>query len=133
MISARRIKIVVLAVLALGVAGCGSDDSLAGVWTGGFRDSLGILGGGNFTFTQQGSVLGGTWQVLYSAIGAAKYNNSGSLTGTVSGNAIAAVMSSQGPCPFTLQATRSGNTMTGSYTTTNCSPAESGTVDLEKQ
>jgi hypothetical protein len=131
----RRAPLVLLVVAALGLAGCGVEDSLAGTWTGGFKDSLGGFGGASLTFTQSGSVVGGSWQVFFlpSLGGSSKYNNSGSVTGTVEGNSISAVLSSQGPCPFVLQATRTGIHMTGSYAAMNCAVAQAGTLDLEKR
>lgn len=118
----------------MGFAGCGEDDSLTGVWTGAFRDSLGGLGGGSLTFTQQsGALLQGSWQVIYQTFaGKAGYNNSGTISGSTDGDSITAVMTTQGPCSFALQATRSGNDMTGSYATIDCATPETGTIDLTR-
>src|SRR5678815_2853858 len=127
---ARRVCLLTLIASLLGFAGCSEDDSLTGVWTGAFKDSLGDLGGGSLTFTQQsGALLQGSWQVIFA--GKAAYNNSGTLSGSIDGNSIAAVMTSQG-CSFALQATRSGNDMSGSYATIDCVTPETGTVDLTK-
>jgi hypothetical protein len=129
---ARRACLLVLVAWLMGFAGCGEDDSLTGVWTGAFRDSLGDLGGGSFTFTQQsGVLLQGSWQVIYRAFGKAAYDNSGTLSGSIDGNSIAAVMTSKG-CSFALQAARSGNDMTGTYATIDCATPETGTIDLTK-
>ena len=133
---AVRAGLIVLGATLLGLSGCGSqDDSLTGVWTGAFRDSRGGLGGGSLTFTQQsGALLQGSWKVFFQVFGAtAKFNNNGLLTGMVDGSSIAATMTSQGPCSFALQATRSGRQMAGTYADVNCAVPEAGSFDLEKQ
>jgi len=130
----RRACLLSLVVSLLGFVACSEDDSLTGVWTGAFKDSLGGLGGGSLTFSQMSGVsLSGSWQVIYQTFaGKAAYNNSGTLSGSTAGNAITAVMTSQGGCSFALQATRSGNDMTGSYTSTDCATSQTGTIDLTK-
>lgn len=131
----RRAAFGALLVAAVGHPACGTDDSLAGSWTGAVRDnSLGGLGGANFTFRQSGSVIEGSWEFTFrTAASSAQGVASGSLSGTVEGNSISAVLRPQGPCVYSFQATRSGKTMTGSYDATGCSVAGHGTVDLEKQ
>ena len=123
--------------MLLALAGCGGDDdaSLVGTWTGAFKDNKGGLGGGTITFHQQaGATLHGTWQVFFQLQGvSAGFNNAGMVSGMSDGNAIAGSMTSQGPCPFSFQATVSGLTMAGTYTTgPECSFTETGTFDLEK-
>ena len=133
---ARRAGLIVLGAALLGLGGCDHrDDSLTGVWTGAFRDNLGGLGGGNLTFTQQsGAVVQGSWSAFFKTFGAlAKFNNSGALTGTLDGDTIAGMLSSQGPCSFSFQATRSGLQMSGTYAAVNCAFVETGSFDLEKQ
>jgi hypothetical protein len=122
----------------LGLGGCGgsvsSVGSLTGVWEGAFKDSLGGLGGGSFTFTQQSGVsLQGSWQVFFQTPYAiAKFNSHGFLSGTVDGSAVAAMLTSEGPCSFAVQATVSGRHMSGTYTDVNCAVHETGTFDLDK-
>ena len=127
---------IVLGATLLGLSGCDHrNDSLTGVWSGAFRDSLGALGGGSFTFTQQsGALVQGSWKVFFQTFGAlAKFNNSGTLTGMLEGNSITGTLSSQGACPFSLQATRSGTQMSGTYAAVDCAVAETGSFDLEKE
>lgn len=121
-----------VAALLLGLQGCAQDDSLNGVWTGGFRDSLGGLGGGQLTLRQSGVAVGGSWQVVFQTFaGRAKYNNSGSLAGTSDGASISLVMSGQG-CSYQLEATRSGIKLSGTYSAINCATPQTGSLDLEK-
>jgi hypothetical protein len=123
------------AFLVLAANGCGSGDSgLAGVWTGAFRDNLGGLGGGSFTFSETDTVVQGSWQVIFETFaGRAKFNNSGSFRGTVSGDLVTVQMTSQNSCVFTLQATRSGSHLAGSYDSVGCPVPQKGSVDLERQ
>jgi len=134
---AARASLVVLGAALLEVGGCGNDEgSLVGMWTGGFRDDLGGLGGGSFTFTEQsGAELRGSWQMFFQLTGiSAGFNNSGSLAATVEGDEVAGVLTSQGPCPFSFQARVSGRTMAGTYTTgADCSAPEAGSFDLERR
>ena len=123
---------VVFALLALAANGCGSGDSgLAGLWTGAFKDSPAGFGGGSFTFSETDSVVQGSWQAIFS--GQPQYNNSGSLRGTLSGDLLTVQMTSQNSCVFTLQATRSGSHLAGSYDSVGCPVPEKGTVDLDRQ
>jgi hypothetical protein len=104
------------------------------VWTGAFKDNLGGLGGGTFTFSESGGVVSGSWQVIYQTFaGHAQYDNSGSLDGTLAGDLVTAQMTSQSSCVYMLQATRSGRHMAGSYESQGCATAQNGTVDLERQ
>jgi hypothetical protein len=133
----RRVCPVVLGAALLGLEGCGNDDtSLIGSWTGAFKDNKGGLGGGSITFTQQsGSTVKGTWQVFFQLTGiSAGFNNNGVVDGLVDGSSITGGWTSQGPCPFSFEATVSGQTMTGTYTTgPDCPSTEEGSFDLEKR
>ncbi len=79
---------------------------------------------------QSGSQLSGSWQISFSS-----QSNSGSLQGVVSGNSVSARLlpSRVGACPYTLTATRSGNTLSGNYSAFNCTAALSGTLTGTKQ
>jgi hypothetical protein len=130
-----RAGLMILGVTLLGLGGCGGGEaSLTGVWEGAFKDSLGGLGGGSFTFTQQsGASLQGSWQVFFQTPYAiAKFNSHGLLTGTVDGSAVTAMLTSEGPCSFAIQATVTGRHMSGTYTDVNCAVPETGSFDLEK-
>ena len=131
-----RACLVVLGVSLIGLGGCGrEEDSFNGVWTGAFRDSLGGLGGGALTLTQSGDLVQGSWRIFFQVFGVgdlAKFNNSGSLAGAADGDSLTAnLMTSQGPCPFSLQATRTGTILRGTYEAVNCSFTETGSFDLE--
>lgn len=130
----RRAALILLVAALFGVHGCSEDDSLNGVWTGGFKDSLGGFGGGNLTLRQSGVILEGTWEVVFQTNpGRAKYNNSGSLAGMVEGGSISLVMtSSQGSCSYHLDATRSGRKLSGKYSAIDCAAPQTGSLDLEK-
>ena len=72
--------------------------------------------------------------VFFQTFGAlAKFNNSGALAGVVEGNSVTGTLSSQGPCPFSFQATYSGVHMTGTYAAVDCAFTETGSFDLEKE
>lgn len=135
MLRSRAVRaIFVIALLAPQGCGSGDDDSLNGVWTGGFKDSLGGLGGGNLTLNESGVALQGSWEAVFQTFaGREKYNNSGSVTGTAAGDAISLIMTSQGPCPYKLDATRTGRKLSGTYSAMNCDTPQTGSVDLEKR
>jgi hypothetical protein len=42
-------------------------------------------------------------------------------------------MTSQGPCPYRLDATRAGRKLAGTYSAINCDTPQTGSVDLEKR
>ena len=64
--------------------------------------------------------------------GRAQYNDSGSLAGTVDGGSISLIMTGQRPCPYHLDATRTGRKLSGTYSTVNCATPQTGSIDLEK-
>jgi hypothetical protein len=134
-VATRRVCLVSIVVTALALAACGgNDDSLSGVWTGAFKDSLGGQGGGTFTFSESGGIVSGSWQVIFQTLaGRAQFNNSGSLNGTLAGDLVTAQMTSQSSCIYVLQATRSGRHLAGSYNAQGCAIAQNGTVDLERE
>jgi hypothetical protein len=132
----ERAGLIALGAVLLGLGGCdGRDDSLTGVWTGALRDSIGGLGGGDLTFTEaSGLMTQGTWHFFFTNFGSAtQFHTGGTLTGTVDGNAIAAMLTPETGCSLSLQATRSGFHMTGTYTAQSCAVPETGSFDLEKQ
>jgi hypothetical protein len=132
--SRRHRASAVLLPLAIAVvlAGCRGDESLTGNWTGAFKDSLGLAGGGHLTISQSGASLSGEWQVTFTADSA--FNDEGPLTGTAAGDTISAtLMPTRGPCPFALTATRTGDQIRGNYTAVNCRREQTGTVDLQRR
>lgn len=111
---------------------CGGEgESLTGVWTGAVKDSRGGAGGATFTFSQSGSDLGGTWEVLFSAT--SPFNNGGTLTGTVEGSSISSRLASHGACAYLLTATRSGDRIQGTYAAVDCPLTQTGSLDLERR
>lgn len=125
----------VITAALLGLPACGGDDdSLSGFWTGAFKDSLGGLGGGNLTLRQSGVVLEGSWEMVFQTMAnRSKYNNSGTLSGTVDGSSISLVMtSSKGSCSYHLEAARSGRKLSGTYSAIDCATPQTGGLDLEK-
>jgi hypothetical protein len=128
----RAPLLVALAAGALLLAACGSDDeSLSGNWTGGIRDSLGGNGGANFNFSQSGSDLGGTWEFVFPTGSPA--NNGGTLAGKVQGTSIAATLASDGPCSYSMTATRTGDHLAGSYAAVDCASTQKGSFDADRR
>src|SRR5947209_8350287 len=82
----------VIAVM-LAILGCsgGEEPTLTGTWTGTITDNLAGVGSVLFTMTQTGGQLTGTWQSTFAD---PTNNNGGTLSGTISGNAIALTLTS---------------------------------------
>ncbi len=127
------------AALAVLASACGSSgpsapaaSDLSGTWSGTVSDAVTGQGTARLTITQSGSSLAGTWTTTYAN---AANNNSGSLTGTATGANVTATLIPSSPtaCPFTATATRSGNAITGTYTTFNCAVAVTGSISVSKQ
>ena len=105
-----------------------------GTWTGPVTSNFpGIPPGtGTITITQTGSSLSGTWATVYPD---PTFNDSGSFSGTASGMSLSGTLSPSDPtdCPYTINATVSGNLMSGTYATFDCTFAVSGSISLTKQ
>lgn len=118
-------------IFVLLLAGCsvGAPD-YSGQWVGSVFDSVGGAGTGNITIAQSGSQITGSWQIGFGSL-----VNSGSLQGVVSGNSISAQLypSRADACPYTLTATRSGNTLNGNYSAFSCTISISGTFTGTRQ
>jgi hypothetical protein len=126
-----RLLAILVGVVLLGSA-CGSDDdSLTGVWTGGARDSMGGNGGANFSFSQSGSSLGGTWELTFPTGSPA--NNGGTVAATVQGASISGELTSANGCHFSFTATRSGEHLAGSYAALDCASSQKGTLDTDRR
>ena len=82
------------------------------------------------TVAQNGSSLTGTW-----SISAAVQTNSGSLSGSVTGSSLSITLTPSVPtsCPYQLTATVTGNTITGTYASFNCTVAVSGSLTVTRQ
>ena len=108
--------------------------SFNGTWTGPITSNVpGVPPGtATITITHTGSSLSGTWATVYPD---STFNTAGSFSGTASGMSLEGTLSPSIPteCPYTINATVSGNLMTGTYASFNCSGVLSGTISLTKQ
>ena len=108
--------------------------SFNGTWTGPITSNFPGIPPGTATTTisQTGSSLSGTWATVYPD---PTFNSSGSFSGTASGMSLSGTLSPSDPtdCPYTINATVSGNLMSGTYATFNCTLAVSGSISLTKQ
>jgi hypothetical protein len=111
--------------------------NVAGNWAGTVASATSgnQAGTGAFhaTFVQDESSLSGSWAVTYPD---PANNNSGELTGIISGTSVTLTLSSTVPtaCPFSATATLSGATaMSGTYSTFNCTVADGGPFNITKQ
>ena len=108
--------------------------SFNGTWTGPIASNVpGVPPGtATVTITHTGSSLSGTWATVYPD---SMFNSAGSFSGTASGMSLEGTLSPSIPteCPYTINATVSGNLMTGTYASFNCSGVLSGTISLTKQ
>ncbi len=127
-----------LGVLVCFAAACGGSSpteptalDIAGTWTGTITSNQ-VSGSGpvSATFSQSDASVSGTWSII-----GPDGPDSGTLSGTLSGSSVTLRLVSKVPtgCPYTMNATVSGNRMTGIYSATFCSVAVSGGVDLTKQ
>ena len=80
---------------------------------------------------QEGDTISGVWS---SSFPDPRYNNGGSLTGTVDGNNLTATFapSNSRYCSFIAVATFTRNTIEGSYSAVSCSVTQTGTVELHR-
>jgi hypothetical protein len=111
--------------------------NVAGNWTGTVSSATAgsQVGVGTFhaTFVQDEASLSGSWNVSYSD---PANNNSGELTGIITGTSVTLTLSSgvATACPFSATATLSGETaMSGTYSTFNCAVADGGQLNITKQ
>ena len=124
----QRLLVLALALL-LSACGVGGSD-YSGSYVGSVVDTVGGAGTASITIAQSGSQLSGSWQIGFGSL-----VNSGSLQGVASGNSVSAQLlpSRAGACPYTLTATRSGNTLSGNYSAFNCTQPLSGTFTGTRQ
>lgn len=129
---------ILVSLVSFHAAGCGSSPSspsstsIAGTWTGSINDSALGPGSVRITFNQSGGPLTGTWSATF-ANGA--LTNTGSLSGSMNGSDISAILTPTDPlaCPYNVTATRNGNTITGTYAAFNCTASVSGSVSVTKE
>ena len=126
----RTIQHVIVGLALCTVAACGGGNSsptaptpppfsFNGTWTGPITSNVVGPGTGTVTITQTGSSLSGTWATVYPD---PMIQGAGSFSGTASGMSLSGTLSPSDPtdCPYTINATVSGNLMTGTYATFNC-------------
>jgi hypothetical protein len=116
------------------ILGCSGDDepNLTGTWTGTITDSLAGMGSLLLTISQTGHQLTGTWQSTFPN---PTNNNSGTLAGTINGDAIALTLTSTQTqaCSLTVVATRDDDHhFTGTYAAANCVRLDNGTLDVRR-
>jgi hypothetical protein len=102
--------------LSLGAVGCISThasppDDITGDWHGSYQDKAGNTGSIDATFTQSGSTLGGSMTLSW----ACAIANNASVNGTITGDSFTAKMV-YGFTTVSIAATRSGTSVTGSFT-----------------
>jgi hypothetical protein len=119
-------------LIVLMLAACGGSSSIDGTYSGPLNDSLIGAGTARVTLASNGASVSGTWGTMYSN---PIYNNSGSLSGAISGNSLSMSLTPTNPqaCPSVVTATRTGNQIDGTYAAISCSVADSGSINLTKQ
>ena len=145
----RTIQHVIVGLALCTVAACGGGNSsptaptpppptppppfsFNGTWTGPITSNVVGPGTATVTITQTGSSLSGTWATVYPD---PMIQGGESFSGTASGMSLSGTLSPSDPadCPYTINATVSGNLMTGTYATFNCTGVDSGSIMLTKQ
>ena len=111
--------------------------NVAGNWTGTVASATAGNQAGvctfHATFVQDESSLSGSWNVSYPD---PANNNSGELTGIITGASVTLTLSSGIPtaCPFSATASLNGATaMNGTYSTFNCTVADGGQFNITRQ
>ena len=110
--------------------------SYLGAWSGRISDSVGGTGGVTVEVTSQGEdpysgSLGGSWTA-----GFGRANSSGILRGRYeyAGELFFDLISSAAPeCVYNVSATRTDDTVRGTYLSNGCTPYVTGTLELTKQ
>ncbi|MGH7897036.1 MAG: hypothetical protein ACREQQ_03740 [Candidatus Binatia bacterium] len=128
-------------VSLIAIVGCGDDDDdddvfeslLSGSYIGTIQDNIAGPGTLDVDITQSGSSYSGSFFARYANPG---FDNSGTVSGTVSGNEITIIINSADPsvCDFIGSGTRrSEDRITGSFQETeSCIDDVSGTFDISR-
>ena len=131
----RAAMFVVLA-LAVFCTGCpvAVPIDLTGRWEGtiaGQTDGVDLSGTLTGDIVQDGSTISGVWSSRFPN---SRYNNGGSLVGTVSGSSITATFapSNARSCSFVAVSTFTRDTIQGSYSAADCSVTHIGVVELHR-
>ena len=138
MLNRGLVVTILVGFVSFHAAGCGSSPSspsstsIAGTWTGSINDSAYGAGSVRLTFNQSGGPLTGTWSATFAN---GVLTNTGSLSGSMNGSDISAVLTPTDPlaCPYNVTATRTGNTITGTYAAFNCTASVTGSVNVTKE
>ena len=140
----RRL-IFTVAVVACGRSATGgSTPNLAGSWSGTISSATAGNGTLSFSMTQRGlsllppgvgveGELTGTWSTTFANPAS---NGTGTLSGSVLGSDVSITFTPNvpGTCPFTMTGTAAGaSAINGTYVSTNCTVASSGTIMAKKQ
>ena len=107
--------------------------SVAGNWTGNYYSDDGY-GGIDFSLTQIGTVVGGTWAIDSTTKTSGTVTGVNQLTGCCSGT-FSLTFSQSDPrnCPFSATMTLvTGSNLTGLWVSTNCTKSVSGSVNVYK-
>jgi hypothetical protein len=127
----------------LGIAACGGGANsnqvapinLTGNWLGTTQDNLAGTGQLSFFLTQQGQSITGNWSVTYT--NSPSFNDSGNVSGSVSGLTVQMTLAPASPNPCTTTATGTTNAMgshaNGSYDNGSCPNHDTGTFTVDKQ
>jgi hypothetical protein len=134
-----RTRSIGLLFLLAGLVSCGKSntspsDIFDGTWVGQITTNLAGVAPGTatVTLTQSGSTVSGSYSTSYPD---PSNNGGGSFSGTATGTSLAGTLSPSNPnqCPYTVNATASGNQLTGTYAAFNCTISFGGSVSLTKQ
>ena len=87
------------------------------------------------TIAQSGTSLSGTWSTTFTNAGNNSATLSGTLTGSISGSSVSMSLVPSAPtsCTIPMTATVSGNSMSGTYVSANCSVPDSGSINLTEE
>ena len=107
--------------------------SYTGTWAGEVTDNIGA-GGVTLALVQTDESLSGEVLLTFSA-GLFKQSAKGTVTGTVTDDTVEMRLEPNDPdyCPYFATATRSDETLQGTYRGVGCNEAIEGTLELQKQ
>ena len=107
--------------------------SYTGIWSGEASDNIGS-GRVEMALVQVDESLTGEIILSFSA-GLASYSALGTVTGTITGDSVELYLEPDDPdyCPYRAVASRSGDTLQGSYRGVGCRKEIRGTLTLEKE
>lgn len=136
MIRAALVNGVVWSTLVVGLSACSAGGGglglfgYGGSWSGTIQDSVAGSGTIQVTLTQSGTVVVGTWGASF-----VSSDNGGSPVGIVNGNEVVLELTPSNvyACPYDVVATRSGSTLTGTYSAFDCTGTITGRLTVVKE